>query len=116
MNITFLGHYSNAVNFGLLRKDNDPYTKNKYGLINNHSNREIGILGAIGASTGLTGGAIYNDIKSSRSKDNTLKALNSRIKGQWKAKAIGAGLGAGLVTGTTLLLRKTRKDKGKKRR
>ena len=116
INFNFPGQY--RIEFGLLRDTKkDPYTTNKYGLINNANNKEIVVNTGLGALAGVSAGGLYNDLRAARetNKRLTFNDLNKRIKGGWKAKTLGAAIGATAIGGTQLLLRKTRKDKGKKR-
>lgn len=97
----FPGQYS--IEFGLLRKKNDPHTKNKYGLVNNLSNREIGLNATVGGFAGYQAGKGIHSLVSKSSK------------GGGKAGLVGAAITGGLATGTGLLLRKTKTYKNKKK-
>jgi len=92
--------------------------------VNNHSKREIALGTVLGGLAGMNAGGIYNDARAASevNKRLSIKDLDKRIKGQWKAKLTGAVIGAGLVGGSQLLMRKNKKDKdgrsdkGKKRK
>lgn len=110
----FPGQYT--VEFGLLRKNNSPYTKNKQGLINNLSKREVGLAAVLGGYAGYNLGAAYSDIKNPR----TIAGRRPSVKGSWKPRLAGAVLAGGIPIAGALLLRKKdkdgRSDKGKKRK
>ena len=118
VNFNFVGHYNKA-NFGIMNEyDNkvgnskfarlggkkETYTRNKFGLITNLNNREI--------AANTLGGAVAGGIAGKTIRD-TFKGSIS--KGGWKSKLAGAAIGAGMIGGGQLLLRKTRSDKNKKR-
>lgn len=117
--IQFIGQLS-YINFGLYRDTKkNPYTKNKYGLINNLNNKEIANLGLIGAGAGMSAGRAYNEIKTPLVRKvpgmPKMRHLNPK-KGSWKNVAIGAAIGAGIGVGSGLLLKRTKTDKRKSKK
>lgn len=126
VSFNFIGHYDKA-NFGIVNEydkkvgnskfarlggKKETYTRNRFGLLTNANNREIAVNTLGGAVIGgIAGKTIRDTFKSHR----TIAGITHTPKGGWKSGLAGAAIGAGIVGGGQLLLRKTRSDKNKKR-
>lgn len=114
-NFGFINDYDKKVGnskFARLGGKREKYTRNKAGLVTNLNNREIAANTAAGA---LIGGIAGKTIRDTLKSHTTIAGITHTPKGGWKSGLAGAAIGAGLVGGGQLLLRKTRSDKNKKR-
>lgn len=121
VNFNFIGHYNKA-EFGI--RDYDKNSKEDKKVIRGYDKKyltkvgdkklnlpHIGLMAGLGAGVGYGSGQLTNMYKQKNA------GLQMSGKGA-KAKIIGAGIGAGLSGGLSYYLqtRKTRKDKGLKRK